>query len=73
MITAAALTTGLALSAVPLALLGTGFLHHPWPAGPVCLLPATALTITTIAFLTIELPTRQALRTAPAHALANRE
>jgi putative ABC transport system permease protein len=73
MIAAAALTTGLALSAVPLALLGIGFLHRPWPAGPAWLLPATALTVITIAFLTIELPTRQALRTAPAHALASRE
>ncbi|NUK24154.1 FtsX-like permease family protein [Streptomyces lunaelactis] len=72
-IAAAALTTGLALSAVPLALLGMGFLNQPWPAGPVWLLPATVLTIVATAFITIELPTRQALRTPPAHALANRE
>ncbi|UIX32367.1 ABC transporter permease [Streptomyces sp. GQFP] len=66
---ATALTTALLLSAVPLALLGQGFLGRPWPAGPVWLLPALALTVTATAFLTIELPTRQALRTPPADAL----
>ncbi|MEF9915594.1 FtsX-like permease family protein [Streptomyces sp. P5-A9] len=60
---------GLVLSAVPLALLGQGFLGHPWPAGPVWLLPVTVLVLTVTAFLTIELPTRQALRTPPAEAL----
>ncbi|WP_405991957.1 FtsX-like permease family protein [Streptomyces sp. NBC_00986] len=66
---ATALTTALLLSAIPLALLGQGFLGHPWPAGPVWLLPGLALTVTVIAFLTIELPTRQALRTPPADAI----
>ena len=66
---ATALTTALLLSAVPLALLGQGFLGRPWPAGPVWLLPALALTVTATAFLTIELPTRQALRTPPADAI----
>ena len=66
---ATALTTALLLSAVPLALLGQGFLGRPWPAGPVWLLPALVLTVTVTAFLTIELPTRQALRTPPADAL----
>ncbi|MEU9186487.1 FtsX-like permease family protein [Streptomyces sp. NPDC048484] len=69
----AALTTGVLLSAVPLALLGIGFLDRPWPAGPVWLLPAVALTVICTAFVTVELPTRQALRTAPAHALSARE
>ncbi|MFF2188981.1 FtsX-like permease family protein [Streptomyces sp. NPDC058155] len=73
LIATAALTAGLAVSVIPLALLGVGFLDRPWPAGPVWLLPAIALTIVTISFLTIELPTRRALRTAPAEALANRE
>ncbi|GAA1880796.1 ABC transporter permease [Streptantibioticus ferralitis] len=63
---ATALTTALLLSALPLALLGQGFLGRPWPAGPAWLLPALALTVTATAFLTIELPTRQALRTPPA-------
>ncbi|WNZ07856.1 FtsX-like permease family protein [Streptomyces sp. 11x1] len=66
---ATALTTALLLSAVPLALLGQGFLGRPWPAGPVWLLPALAVMVTATAFLTIELPTRQALRTAPAEAI----
>ncbi|MET8138417.1 ABC transporter permease [Streptomyces sp. NPDC005251] len=66
---ATALTTALLLSAVPLALLGQGFLGRPWPAGPAWLLPGLALTVTVTAFLTIELPTRQALRTPPADAV----
>ena len=66
---ATALVTALLLSALPLALLGQGFLGHPWPAGPAWLLPALALTVTITAFLTIELPTRQALRTPPADAI----
>lgn len=61
--------SGLLLSTVPLALLGQGFLGRPWPSGPVWLLPVTALTLAATAFLTIELPTRQALRTPPADAL----
>ncbi|MEW2303055.1 ABC transporter permease [Streptomyces sp. NPDC006655] len=68
-IAAAALVSGLLLSALPLALLGQGFLDRPWPAGPAWLLPAIAATIVTTAFLTIELPTRQALRTPPADAI----
>lgn len=73
LIATAALTAGIAVSVIPLALLGVGFLDRPWPAGPLWLLPAIVLTIVTISFLTIELPTRRALRTAPAEALANRE
>ncbi|MFJ9710779.1 FtsX-like permease family protein [Streptomyces sp. NPDC101234] len=63
---ATALSTAVLLSVIPLALLGQGLLGRPWPAGPVWLLPALALTVTVTAFLTIELPTRQALRTPPA-------
>jgi len=69
----AALTTGVLLSAIPLALLGIGFLDRPWPAGPVWLLPVVALTVMGTAFVTVEFPTRQALRTAPAEALSARE
>jgi putative ABC transport system permease protein len=65
-----ALGTGLVVSVVPLAFLGIGFLHRPWPAGPVWLLPAIMVVVAGIAFLTMEIPTRQALRTPPAHALA---
>ncbi|MFD5049564.1 FtsX-like permease family protein [Streptomyces tendae] len=68
-IAAAALVSGLLLSAVPLALLGQGFLGHPWPAGPPWLLPAVAATVALTSYLTIELPTRHALRTPPADAL----
>lgn len=70
---AAALTTGVLLSVIPLALLGIGFLNRPWPAGPAWLLPALAVLVVCTAFLTVELPTRQALRTAPADALSVRE
>jgi putative ABC transport system permease protein len=52
-------------------LLGIGFLHRPWPAGPVWLLPAIVLIVVVIAFLSTELPTWRALRMAPAAALAS--
>ncbi|WP_405467685.1 FtsX-like permease family protein [Streptomyces canus] len=68
-IAAAALAGGLLLSALPLALLGQGFLDRPWPAGPVWLLPAAALTVMGTAFLTIELPTRRALRMPPSEVI----
>lgn len=69
LITALALVTGPLLSVVPLALLSLSFLDRPWPAGPLWLLPAIAAVVAAIAFLTVELPTRQALRTPPVHAL----
>ncbi|AGZ42253.1 FtsX-like permease family protein [Actinoplanes friuliensis] len=69
LIAAGALVLGLALAAVPLALLGIGFLDRPWPAGPVWLLPAAVLTVVVTAFLTMELPARRALRVPPAEAL----
>jgi len=65
-----ALATGLMLSVVPLVLLSAGFLHRSWPAGPPWLAPVVAVVVAGIAFLTVELPTRQALRVPPAHALA---
>lgn len=68
-IAAAALVTGLLLSAVPLALLGQGLLGRPWPAGPAWLLPAVAATVALTSYLTTELPTRHALRTPPADGL----
>ncbi|MEV4640620.1 FtsX-like permease family protein [Actinoplanes sp. NPDC049548] len=65
----AALVTGVVLAAVPLALLGVGFLHRPWPAGPLWLAPAVLTVVAALAFLTVEIPTRRALRVAPAQAL----
>lgn len=65
LIAAAALVAGLLLSALPLALLGLSFLGRPWPAGPGWLVPAAVATVVAVSFLTIELPTRKALRTPP--------
>ena len=65
----AALLGGLVLSAVPLILVGIGFLDRPWPAGPVWLLPAAAVAVVVTAFATTELPVRRALRIPPAAAL----
>jgi putative ABC transport system permease protein len=65
LIAAGALGAGLALSVVPLALLGIGFLHRPWPAGPFWLLPATVTTVAAVAWLATELPARRALRVPP--------
>ena len=67
---AVATITGVLLAAIPLALLGLGFLDRPWAAGPWWLLPVVAVTVCGLAFLAIELPTRHVLRTPPALALA---
>ncbi|GAA4614988.1 FtsX-like permease family protein [Actinoallomurus liliacearum] len=72
LVAAAAVGAGVALSAVPLALLGAGFLGRPWAAGPLWLLPAAAGTVALIAWLATELPVRGALRAAPADVLAQR-
>ncbi|MEU9452692.1 ABC transporter permease [Streptomyces sp. NPDC048277] len=68
-IAVAALVSGAALSALPLVLLGQGFLDRPWPAGPGWLLPAAAATVVVTAYVTVELPTRRALRVPPAEAV----
>ncbi|MFD7503978.1 FtsX-like permease family protein [Streptomyces sp. NPDC059850] len=68
---ALALVTGLVLSVIPLALLSAGFLHRPWPAGPPWLAPVVAVVVAGVAFLSVELPTRQALRAPPAYGLAH--
>jgi putative ABC transport system permease protein len=62
--------TGLVLSVIPLALLAVGFLHRPWPAGPIWLAPGVAVVVAAIAYLTMVIPTRRALRVPPAQALA---
>ncbi|MCZ2836695.1 FtsX-like permease family protein [Modestobacter sp. VKM Ac-2985] len=71
LVSGAAVAAGVLVSAVPLALLGLGFLGRPWPSGPGWLLPVTALVVIGIAFLAIELPTRSALRVPPGDALAS--
>ncbi|WP_027946868.1 ABC transporter permease [Amycolatopsis taiwanensis] len=62
------LATGLGLSVVPVVLLSIGFLHQPWPAGPVWLTPVIAVVVVVITFLTTDLPTRRLLRTPPIEA-----
>ncbi|MGY2065412.1 FtsX-like permease family protein [Blastococcus sp. SYSU DS0619] len=68
-VSAAAVLAGALVSAVPLALLGLGFLDRPWPALPWWLLPAAAVVVTTIAVAGIGLPARSALRTPATAAL----
>ncbi len=70
LICAAALAAGVLTSVVPIGLLSTAFLGRPWPAGPLWLPPAIAVVVAAIAFLSIELPTRRALRTPPVRALS---
>lgn len=59
---ATACLAAVAVSALPLAFLGIGFLGRPWPAGPVWLLPATTLFIMGLTIATVDLPTRALLR-----------
>jgi putative ABC transport system permease protein len=60
-----ALVFGVLLSALPLALVGIGFLGRPWASGPLRLLPAVALAVAGVTAAAIEVPTRQSLRIPP--------
>lgn len=60
-----AIVLGVLLSAIPLALVGLGFLGRPWAAGPLWLLPAVALVVAGVAAAATELPPRQILRNPP--------
>ncbi|WP_433259117.1 FtsX-like permease family protein [Streptosporangium sp. CA-135522] len=62
MIGAGAAGSGLVLSAVPLALLGVGFLGRPVPAGPLWLVPSSVLVVGLVVWLAVELPARRILR-----------
>ncbi len=64
-----ALVLGVLLSALPLALVGIGFLGRPWADGPLWLLPAVALAVAGVTAAAIEVPTRQSLRIPPTSVL----
>jgi putative ABC transport system permease protein len=57
-----AIGAALAVTALPLAFLGIGFLGRPWPSGPVWLVPATALLVVGLVVTAVEVPTRRLLR-----------
>lgn len=59
-----AIIGGVLLSAVPLALLGSGFLSRPWPAGPGWLPPIVMAAVLTITITTVATATRVSLRAA---------
>ncbi|GII97485.1 membrane protein [Sinosporangium siamense] len=55
---------GLAMSAVPLVLLGIGFLGRPWPAGPLWLVPAAVAVVCVVVWLAFDLTARRLIRRA---------
>lgn len=59
MIAAGASGAGLVLSAVPLVLLGAGFLARPAPSGPLWLAPASVLVVGLVVWPAMELPARK--------------
>ncbi|MFI7643479.1 ABC transporter permease [Nonomuraea sp. NPDC049400] len=56
----AAAGAGVALAAVPLTTLSVSFLGRPWPAGPLWLVPASALLVAVVVWLATALPARRA-------------
>jgi putative ABC transport system permease protein len=72
LVAVAAVAGGLVVSAVPLALLGVGFLGRPLPDGPWWVVPGTLALVTAIAYASIVVPTRRALRFPPAEVLSQR-
>ncbi|MEV0389163.1 ABC transporter permease [Nonomuraea sp. NPDC050643] len=61
LLAAAASGAGLALPAVPLAMVGLGFLGRPWPAGPLWLAPAAVAVVAVVVWLALGLPARRAI------------
>ncbi|ABS05863.1 ABC transporter permease [Kineococcus radiotolerans] len=61
---AAAVLAGIAVSVVPLALLGVGFLGRPWAAGPWWFPVATVAVVVAVALPAVELSARRTLRRA---------
>jgi putative ABC transport system permease protein len=55
----------LAVSALPLAFAGIAFLGHPWPAGPIWLVPAMVVLVVSLIVASVELPVRSLLRSSP--------
>ncbi|WP_043625843.1 ABC transporter permease [Nonomuraea candida] len=61
LIAAGASGSGIVLAAVPLGMLGLGFLWRPVPAGPLWLVPASVLVVGLVVWLAVELPARRIL------------
>lgn len=61
---AAAVLAGTAVSVVPLAMLGVGFLGRPWAAGPWWFPVATVVVVVAVALPAVELSARRTLRRA---------
>lgn len=61
LIAALAVASGLAVSLIPLALLGVAFTARPWPAGPWWLPPSVLAVVAVVAWLCMSLPARRAL------------
>ncbi|KIH99821.1 hypothetical protein LP52_06125 [Streptomonospora alba] len=64
MLAAGAVAAGVVAVAVPLALVGIGYLGRPWPGGPVWLLPASAAVVALLAWLSVEFPARRLVAAA---------
>ncbi|SDL22493.1 FtsX-like permease family protein [Nonomuraea jiangxiensis] len=59
LIAAGASGAGIVLAAVPLVMLGIGFLSRPVPAGPLWLVPGSVLVVGLVVWLAVELPARR--------------
>jgi putative ABC transport system permease protein len=59
LLAAGALGGGLVLAAIPLGLVGAGYLGRPWASGPMWLLPVMGLLILLISWTAYELPARR--------------
>ena len=59
---ALAIMAGLAVSVVPLSLLGLGVAGRPWPQGPLWLVPAVSATVVLIAYAATRTAAGRALR-----------
>jgi putative ABC transport system permease protein len=59
LLAAGALGGGLVLAAIPLGLVGLGYLGRPWASGPIWLLPVMGLLVLFVSWAAYELPARR--------------
>lgn len=65
-----AIGVGLVVAALPMSLLGLGFLGEPWPHGPWWMIPGIAAVVVVMATTATGQSARRVLRTPPATVLA---
>jgi putative ABC transport system permease protein len=71
LLSAMAIGAGLAVSVLPMSLVGLGLLGRPWPQGPLWLIPVCAALAAFLAYAATTIRARKAIAAAPTTVLAS--